>query len=446
MKSKILIVDDNVKLCESLKDNFEDVGINSYYATCKRDALKLLLKYKMAAVILDVRLGDEDGLEVLKRILSIDSNIRVIMLTAYGTFESAVKSIKIGAYDYIQKPVNFDHLLKVTENAIAIAKLQIENDLLRDRLIDSSNQIITNDEKMLSLLSKAKRLSGTDLPILIRGESGTGKELIADLLHNPSSRCTQDAIKINCASFPESLLDNELFGHEEGAYTGATSRYRGVFEQANHSSLFLDEIGNMPLTIQTKILRVIQNQELRRLGGKGTIKVNVRFITASNKSIKRLINEKLFREDLFYRLNSAKLVLPPLRERKDDIPLLIDFFLNTFSKEYSVERKTVNPKVLQELMEYEWPGNVRELKSCIHYASAVSLNNEINIDDLPPEFNDSGNNGDRVYTRESMEETMIIQALKRSKGNKKRAAEMLQISRKTLYNKLAKYHIGKNNG
>jgi transcriptional regulator with PAS, ATPase and Fis domain len=295
---------------------------------------------------------------------------------------------------------------------------------------------------MLKLCGKAKKLAITNLPILITGENGTGKEVVADFIHRHSARHLQKIVKINCAAFPETLLDNELFGHEKGAYTGADMAFKGVFERAHESSLFLDEIGDMPLTIQAKILRTLQHHEIRRIGGEDTITVDVRFIAATNRRLKELIESRKFREDLFYRLNAAILHLPPLRERKEDIPLLAEHFLSEYAGANAGTAKELSEEVLETFFEYHWPGNVRELKNALNYAAAISSGSVIGRDDLPPHFAPiSPQEAISENIREDTEKTLILKALHKVNYNKTKAADLLKMSRKTLYNKLEKYGI-----
>ena len=304
-----------------------------------------------------------------------------------------------------------------------------------------SPNIVTANREMISLLANAEKFAVTDLPILICGENGTGKELIVDFIHARSSRRTFRMLKMNCAAFPESLLDNELFGHEKGAYTGAEAAFKGVFEQAHKNSLFLDEIGEMPLPIQTKILRAIQNREIRRIGGSEVITVDVRFITSTNKDLPALIAEKKFREDLFYRLNTVVLKIPPLRERKDDIPLLVEHFLNEFATVHAKPVLSASDELIGKLFDFNWPGNVRELKNTVYYAAAIASRDSIDIDDLPAGMlsYDSSRPSDNI--REEMERNLILKILKKSNNNKKMAAELLNVSRNTLYNKMKKYGL-----
>lgn len=327
------------------------------------------------------------------------------------------------------------------ENACKLSELRKENLNLKQRLIDFSPKIVTRSKRVKDLCNQAKRLAVTDLPVLICGKNGAGKEVLADYIHINSSRSSLKMLKINCAAFPEYLLDNELFGHEKGAYTGADSRFKGVFEKAHNSTLFLDEIGDMSSGLQAKILRTLQDHEIRRLGGNEVILVNVRFIAATNKDLKKLINKNRFRRDLFYRLNAATLYLPPLRERKEDISLLTDHFLRQYSQDNSVEKVQVSDRVLDKFLDYSWPGNIRELKNTVYYAAAMSVKDPIDLEDLPPPLRDVQNKEGIRNIREEVEKDLIIRMLQKSSFNKKRTAELLHISRKTLYNKLDKYGI-----
>ena len=329
MSRNIFIIDDKVKVCKSLAINFDQMGYKVSWANDSETALESIKNNSYDLILLDLMLGDEDSRGLLREIISLKKNIPVIMITGYGSIESAVDTIKIGAYDYIQKPVDFDLLLKVIESALS------------DRSDSSGGEpagcpdtdfFITRNPDLLKLLVKAKKLAATELPILILGENGTGKEVLADYIHKHSPRGNSCIEKINCAAFQESILDNELFGHNKGAYTGANSDYKGIFERADGSNLFMDEIGDMSLAIQSKILRTMQNKEVRRIGGNKTITVDVRFIAATNKNLEELIKRKEFREDLFYRLSTAVIKLPPLKEHKEDIQLLAEYFINDYCR------------------------------------------------------------------------------------------------------------------
>ncbi len=442
MKKSILIIDDKVKLCEVLAQTFEQLGFQTFFATSGEKALALFATQSIHVVLLDIKLGRENGIDVLKQLLRFRNDIPVIMITGYASVDTAVQSLKLGAFDYVKKPLDFEQLSKVVENAIQISTLSEENQQLKSLLVDEfSPRLLTQNPAMLEVLDKARKLATTNLPVLILGENGTGKEVVADLIHVNSPRNSRKIQKINCAAFPETLLDNELFGHEKGAYTGADSVFHGVFERADASSLFLDEIGDMPLTIQAKILRTLQNQEIRRLGGHETFQIDVRFIAATNKDLKKLIERDRFRQDLYYRLKAAVIKIPPLRERKEDIPLLVEFFLAEYSRGNSSPLRGLSDNVREEFLRNDWPGNVRELKNVVHYAAAVSSQENIELEDLPPDFIDDPQRPTPDGMMEEVEKNLIVKMLQKTGYNKKRTAELLNIGRKTLYRKLKKYGI-----
>ena len=438
MGTGILVIDDKVKVCKSLAQNFDHLGYRTVIATSGKEALAAFSAGSIEVVLLDIMLGEESGIDLLKRLQAVDKTIPVIMITAFASVETAVLSLKLGAFDYVKKPLDFDELLMTVEKALEFSKLQAENTNLKSRLRELSATIVTSDPLMIALRNKMEKLAVTDLPVLIGGESGTGKEVFADYIHAASSRSARPMVKVNCVALPESLLDNELFGHERGAYTGADSTFKGLFETADGSSLFLDEIGDMPLGIQAKILRTLQNNEIRRLGGSATIKVDVRFIAATNKDLVDLTRKHLFREDLYYRLNAAVLSVPPLRERKQDIPLLVEHFL----AERAVDRrKELAPEVAARFQAYDWPGNVRELKNVVNYATAMSPNERIEMEDLPVHFLGDGYGAEPADIRQEMERDLIVRTLQSTKYNRSRTADILNMSRKTLYSKMTKYGL-----
>jgi DNA-binding NtrC family response regulator len=437
MSKNIFIIDDKVKVCKSLAINFDQMGYKTSWANDSKTAIACIEKNNIDLVLLDLMLGDEDSRDLLRRIISIQKGIPVIMITGYGSIESAVDTIKIGAYDYIQKPVDFDLLLKVVECALKSGR---EDSGTQDGCGEHGS-FLTKNPDLIKLLAKARKLAATDLPILILGENGTGKEVLADYIHEHSNRSSTCVQKINCAAFQESILDNELFGHNKGAYTGANSEYKGVFERADGSNLFLDEIGDMSLAIQSKILRTLQNKEVRRIGGDKTITVDVRFMAATNKNLKELISQKEFREDLFYRLSTAVLKLPPLNQRKEDIPFLSEHFIGEYCKGSGAARK-LSSEVLDLFLEYPWPGNIRELKNTVQYACAVSSGGTILLEDLPMNMQQAaGDESPSDNIREDMEKKLILKTLLKNDYNKTRTAEELRMSRKTLYNKLDRYEI-----
>ena len=433
----ILIIDDNEKLCKSLCQSFDERRYLTRYALNSHDALNIYKSNPVKAVILDLKLGHENGIDVLKMLLSI-KKVPIIMLTGFGTIENAVTSMKIGAYDYINKPVRFSNLFTIIKSISNIDEFQTKKVAPAENL---SIEAMTTNSSMEVILNKSLKLSRSDIPILIYGESGTGKEVLADFIHFNSDRSKYDMIKINCSSFSESLLDNELFGHDKGAFTGADKVYKGVFEQSNNKTLFLDELGDMPLSIQAKILRAIQNNEIRRLGGKETIKIDVRFIASTNKDLGALIKSGIFREDLFYRLNSATLVIPPLRERKEDILYLTELFINEFAMEGSEHLIKLSENVKSLFLDHDWPGNVRELRNVIQFSIAISDGYEIDVEDLPSYLNCSLEEDREDSILRKLERNAIIKTLKENGYNKKKTAEMLSMNRATLYNKLERYEI-----
>lgn len=440
--SGVLIIDDKVKLCESLAFGFAERKYSCDFALDGRSAVALFSLNKYDVVLLDVCLGEEDGLVVLSRLRALNASVPVFMITGFATIESAVKAIKLGAVDYIQKPIQFADLFAIIRDHLHDSPAQGDS-----RSAGTRDRIIFEGPAMADFLAMAKKIANTDLPVLIRGESGTGKELVAEFIHENSSRSRRILQKINCAAFSETLLDNELFGHEKGAYTGADSVYTGVFESANSGSLFLDELGDMPLSIQAKILRAIQNQEIRRLGSHATRTIDVRFITATNKDLAELLGKKLFREDLFYRLSAAVLVVPPLRDRRMDIPLLSNHFLDEIANTRKQKAKSLGAGLLSFFESYSWPGNVRELRSALQYAATVSSGTEIGLGDVPPGLKlavrpeGTKPSGDASSVFEVMERDLIVKTLKETMYNKKRTAEVLSICRATLYNKMEKYGI-----
>lgn len=440
-RPSILIVDDYPPLCDSLGESLRMRNYEISVAHNSAAALKALQESPKDLILLDIRLGDEDGVSLLPKFLETDPNIAVIVITGYGTVETAVETIKHGAFDYLQKPIKTEKLLKTVENALRISRLEKENALLR-RAALGAESITTHSPELEALLARSRKLAASNLPILICGESGTGKELFAELIHAESSRAAKPLHRINCAVFSESLLESELFGHERGAFTGAVERFPGVFERANGGTLFLDEIGDMGFSSQAKILRVLQNQEVRRVGGKETFKVDVRFIAATNKNMEQLTAEGKFRSDLLYRLNAATLYLPPLRERKKDIIPLTRRFIAEYAAESGRQSPELSEKVIEVLNDYKWPGNVRELRGAISYACTVCEGPALQAGDLPRSIS-IGKSRSFVEGSplEQAEMTCIARILSEEGYNKVRTAERLSMSRSTLYKKLKRYDI-----
>jgi len=442
MGRKLLIVDDKITVCKSLEKNFSHWGYKCHLATNRKKALEYFYRNDINAVILDIVLNDESGIDILREITTSDKKVPVIMITGYASIETAIKSIKMGAYDYLKKPIDFNNLLEKVESAINSARDLVQNN--KDHGIDISKKMYTKNQYTQELYDKAKRLACTDIPILLLGENGTGKELLADFIHANSPRSAKRMVKINCANFPDNLLDNELFGHEAGAYTGAHTQFKGVFEQAHESTLFLDEIGDMSLSIQSKILRTIQNHEIRRLGGDRIIHINVRFIAATNKDLKKLIEENRFRSDLYYRLSAATFNVPCLKMRKEDIPHLITLFLQEFSNINQIQitsTDNISKDVMDIFMQYDWPGNIRELKNTIYYARAITTKDYIEVEDLPSYLVNWSKKRRNSNIREENEKLLIIKTLKENNYNRTKVAQILNMSRKTLYNKIIKFGL-----
>lgn len=444
MQAKILVVDDNLRIYESLKPNFHHLGYKTFHAVNFESTEIIISNKPIDVILLDIMLGKEDGIEVLQKIKKIKPEIPVIMITGYASIDSAVETMRKGAYDYVKKPLEFDRLIKIIENACLLVKLNNENKQLKQRVVELSPKICVENKQMKEVLEKAKKIAASEIPALIIGENGSGKEIVADYIHAKSNRSSFVMHKINCAAFPESLLDNELFGHEKGAYTGATSEFKGVFERSDGGILFLDEIGDMPLTIQAKILRVLQSNELRRIGGSHTIQIDVRFIAATNKNLEKLIEEGQFRQDLYYRLNAATIEVPPLRERKEDILPLAYYFLKEFVINSKKEVTSLSPDVESLFCSYGWPGNVRELKNAINYGVSMTNGKELKLEDIPHKIISGMNDieeDSELNIRERMEKVLIERTLSEYLYNKKKVAEVLDMSRKTLYTKLEKYGI-----
>jgi DNA-binding NtrC family response regulator len=439
--AKILVVDDEAKLCESLCKSLSQHGFSASSATRGEEARKLLLDPELSAVILDLRLGPENGMDLIPDFLNVRPGIPIVMLTAYADVETAVEAMKIGASDYIKKPIRIPDLIRTLEECIARGRTAVDSG--RPAFAPPSTvQFITRNSQMLNLIEKAMKIAASDLPILIQGESGTGKEIFAELIHRHSPHRDLPMQTINCSAIPESLLDNELFGHEKGAFTGADKVFKGLFEQANGSSLFLDELGDMPLSLQSKILRTIHNHEIRRVGGNATIHVDVRFIAATNHDLEELIRERRFRDDLYYRLNMAPFRLLPLRDRKEDlVPLAEHFLLEDAGRRQGTVR-VLTEEVRDVLQAYEWPGNVRELKSVIQFAATIATGDSISIEDLPPFMQGADARGrPAAVNLKDSEKTLIATVLEKNGFNIKRSAEALEITRTTLYKKMIKYGI-----
>lgn len=449
-KGKILIVEDEKSMREVLKILLEG---ENYLVTPASDGLEgisYIDKDIFDLVITDVKMPRIDGLELLRKTKEISPDTLVIMITAFGTAESAIEAMKLGAYDYINKPFKIDEIRLIVKKAIEKKRLREEISLLREKVKTSYalENIIGKSPKMQELFTVIPRIAQSNSNVLITGESGAGKELVATALHNLSHRREKNLVTINCAAFPEGLLESELFGHMKGSFTGAIYNKQGLFEMADGGSVLLDEIGEMPVNLQSKLLRVIEGGTFRRVGGTNDIKVDVRVISATNKDIKEEIASGRFREDLYYRLNVVPIIIPPLRERKEDIPLLIDHFL----RKTSSNPKRVMPEAMRLLLDYLWKGNVRELENVVERIGLFVDREEITPADLPSEI--TGYPGDIKYISELTEEGVnidkiiedvekkyLLQALKIAGGIKTEAARLLNLSFRSFRHRLHKYGI-----
>lgn len=446
----IVVIDDEYLQCEILKTILEDKGYETHIATSAEEGLDLIKKLNPLVVITDLKLKNMNGMELLKSIPNGQIKPSVIIMTAYGTISSAVEAIKLGAFDYLTKPVDKDLILITVKNAIERMELLNENIRLKNELFDKFKieGIIGNSKAMKDVLEIVKKVTPTQVTVLIVGESGTGKELIARAIHYNSSRKTYPFIAINCAAIPENLIESELFGHEAGAFTGATQRKIGLFELADKGTLFLDEIGDLPFTTQTKLLRVLQDKEIRRVGGKDSIKIDVRIVAATNKDIEKEIEKGNFREDLYYRLNVVTVKLPPLRNRKEDIPYLVQFFIDRYNKEFGKKIKGTSEGVMNAFMDYHWPGNIRQLESVIERAVLLCDTNIINMNDIKGELRQSTRKSlteidipDEGINFEELEKELIKKAMERSNNVAAKAARLLGMSYKTFWYRLEKFGL-----
>ena len=457
MKQKldILIVDDDPAHRLMLKKLVGGWGYHVFEADDGAVAIDEIRRRSFDLILMDIRMMKVSGIEALEEIKKINPSVPVIIMTAYASVETAVNALKKGAYDYLTKPLDFDELQIVIQRATEHSLLKKENEYLKERLGEKFDRrnMIGQSEAMVRLLETVAQVAATEATVMITGESGSGKEIIANAIHYNSNRKDAPFIKINCAALTETLLESELFGHEKGSFTGADKRREGKFRQAEGGSIFLDEVSEMSPAMQVKLLRVLQERELTRVGGSEVIAVNVRVIAASNKDLKREMEQGRFREDLFYRLNVVALNVPPLRDRKEDIPLLAQHFLQEFAAKNSKNVTSFTPQAMQKMVQYPWPGNVRELMNAIERAVVLSRNTYLDEGELTllmagdrgATGRDQSGAGSQASSAsvnlplEEVEKRSILEALKACGGNKSEAARRLGITRKTLRKKLEKY-------
>lgn len=450
MKGKtVLLVDDEKKVLFLLTDALEEHGFNVKSTTTPSEALKIIEQYPIDAVVLDLVMPGINGIETLQSIKKIKPHIPVVMLSGHGTIEKAVKSVKLGAYDFLEKPVSSEKIAVCLKNAITQSGLEQDKNKLLET-VQEKYRMIGVSQVMKQIFQMIEKIAATDSPVLITGESGTGKELIARALHLKSPRAAKPFVALNCAAIPQDLLESELFGHEKGAFTGAVDSKPGLFEQAHNGTLFLDEISEMSLRLQPKLLRVLETTEIQRVGGTSSKKIDVRIISATNKNLVQAINEKTFREDLFYRISVLTVDAPPLREKREDIPVLVDYFADKFCLHRKREPITFHPHTMQLFMEYPWPGNVRQLKNLVEKIVVLSDEKEILPEAVQPylALNGPGMNGEPISREETLEEARkrvekdkLLAKLHTMNWDYKAVAKDLNISRATLFNKMKAYEI-----
>ncbi|MDD7536101.1 MAG: sigma-54 dependent transcriptional regulator [Bullifex sp.] len=451
MMATVLIVDDERNIRSGLSIAFEDEDFDTLEAENGEVAWNIINKKSVDLVITDLRMPVLSGYDLLKRISSTFPTLPVIVLTGHGTIEDAVKAMQDGAIDFFTKPVDLDHIILTARKALQNSKILEQNRRLTEEIttlkqkVQARGTIIGKSEKLTKMMSLIEQVAPTRASVLVTGESGVGKELVADALHRLSDRKDGPFIKVHCASLSSNLLESELFGHEKGAFTGAVSQKKGRFELADGGTIFLDEIGEIDSATQVKILRVLQEREFERVGGTETVKVDVRIVAATNRDLLEEVKKGNFREDLYYRLNVVHIEVPPLRERKEDIPLLMSSFLEEFNREDNRAIEGFSPAARKAMYAYSWPGNIRQLRNTIESAVVTCRGKVIDTGDLPEQIvaeNRAGEVSIRLgVTLSEAEKTVIMSTLDFCEGNKTKASEMLGIGRKTLHRKLEEYNV-----
>ena len=442
-KITILVVDDELSIRESLRGWLEQDGYQVETAVDGPTALAMIQENHFDIMLLDVKMPKMNGITVLMKLKERDPETAVVLMTAHGAIQDAVEALKLGAYDYLLKPFELEELSLTIEKLVQMQTLAMENLILKDRVATFTRfeNLVGQSPPMLKLFETIVEVAKSDATVLITGESGTGKELVAQAIHSQSSRCYGPFIAVNCGAFTEHLLESELFGQEPGAFTDAKYARKGRLEMANNGTLFLDEVGDISMKMQIDLLRVLQTQRFTRVGGTTLVPSDFRVIAATRQDLQQSIQEKTFRQDLFYRLNVMHLQVPPLRERPEDIPLLAEHFLRRFATETGKKIDSIHPEALAAMQRYAWPGNVRELENAIERGVVVGQAREIKLGDLPPLSAPPGMEEDGNRSLAKMERHYIAQVLAAESGNISNAAKVLRINRTTLYNKIKKYGL-----
>jgi len=451
----ILVADDDASIRSLLKQLLSDEGYSVVEATTGTEVVEKVKDVNPDLVIMDVRMPELDGIEALSKLKVSSPKTSVLIMTAFGSSNNAIRAMELGAFDYITKPFELDKISHTVKRVIEYRDLTSEVQVLRDEIssLVQTERIVGNSPAMQEVYKTIGKVAKADATVLITGESGTGKEIVAEALHYNSNRRSGPMVKVSCAALPETLLEAELFGHEKGSFTGAMTQRRGRFEMADKGTIFLDEIGEMSLPMQTKLLRVLQERKIERVGSSLPIKVDIRIICATNKDLQRQVEQQKFRDDLFYRLNVINIHMPPLRDRKEDIPALVEHFLAKHRYSATAQPAAISEEALKRLMEYEWPGNVRELENVIERAVVLSRGQIITSRELPFGDHEAGEHeeegGDEVSVEKSFfkksvaqfEKDLIMKALRDATGNRSKAAEMLGIYRRLLYAKIKEYGL-----
>jgi two-component system nitrogen regulation response regulator NtrX len=450
MKSRILVIDDESAIRDSLRMILEYEGYEFLGAATGQDGITLVERERPDQVFLDIKMPGMDGMEVLQRIKAIDDALPVVMISGHATVTTAVEATKLGAFDFIEKPLASERVLVTIRNAIDRSRLADENRSLK-RVMEVRHQIVGESAGLKSVMDAIRRAAPTSATVLITGESGVGKELVARAIHRNSLRSRERFIQVNCAAIPDDLIESELFGHEKGSFTGATEKQIGKFEQADKGTIFLDEVGDMSLKTQAKVLRVLQEGEVERLGSARTIKVDVRVLAATNKNLEEEIEKGTFREDLYFRLAVIPVYVPPLRERREDIPLLVRHFAELFSRENNFRSKRVTPAAMEILQRNRWKGNIRELRNAVERLIIMTPNDVVDVADLPESLRvetpargaegDSARAGTLREHKEAAERAFLVQKLRETGWNISKTAELIDTPRSNLYKKLEQYNI-----